>query len=131
MIVTSSMNVLEKGLAYAANKQEAISSNIANIDTPNYKAKTIDFQSVLQAVQEEGEHLQAKRTNESHLPFPGTSFPESSHHSRQRAYAHNGNSVDIDKEMTEMAENQLYYQALTDRMSSSVQSLEMVIRGSK
>ena len=42
-----------------------------------------------------------------------------------------GNSVDIDKEMADLASNQIYYNALTERISGKFSSLQNVIRGGK
>lgn len=44
-------------------------------------------------------------------------------------YNHNGNSVDIDKEMTELAENQIYYQALVERINGKFNSIKSVLNG--
>ena len=44
-------------------------------------------------------------------------------------YNHNGNNVDVDHEMAELAKNQLYYQAVVDRLNGKFSSLEKVIRG--
>lgn len=44
-------------------------------------------------------------------------------------YSHNGNNVDIDKEMAELAENQIYYNGLVDRINGKFGSLQTVIRG--
>ena len=46
-------------------------------------------------------------------------------------YNNNGNSVDMDKEMTDLATNQIYYNAVTDRLSGKFSSLQNVIRGGK
>ncbi len=47
------------------------------------------------------------------------------------SYQANGNNVDMDKEMADMAENQIYYEALVDRLNGKFNSLQTVIRGGK
>jgi flagellar basal-body rod protein FlgB len=47
------------------------------------------------------------------------------------SYNENGNNVDIDNEMSLMAENQIYNQALVDQLNNEFNSLKMVIRGGK
>ncbi|SDJ02012.1 flagellar basal body rod protein FlgB [Salimicrobium halophilum] len=117
-------HVLENSLNYASEKNRAISNNISNVDTPGYKAKDVSFGKML-----EGE-LQATRTNARHLPF--NQGERNGFRTTVRSgttYNHNGNNVDIDKEMTELANNQIYYQALVDRISGKFRSLESVIKG--
>ncbi|WP_346243270.1 flagellar basal body rod protein FlgB [Shouchella clausii] len=131
MFVTSTIAALEEGIRYSSTKQKAISTNLANVDTPNFKEKTVSFDQVLQAVGEKTGHLQAKRTDERHLSFPLPGNGGISLREKGELYNHNGNSVDVDKQMTEMAKNQLYYNALIDRISGSFQSIETAIKGGK
>ncbi len=122
--------VLERSLDYASLKQKAISSNIANVDTPNYKAKDVKFRDVLgQSVA----GLEAKKTDRRHFDFAG-GHPGGHLSIQQRQgtmYNHNGNNVDIDQEMAEMAKNQIYYNALTDRINGKFNSLQTVIKGGR
>src|SRR5690348_10734930 len=60
---------LEKSLDYATVKNRTISNNIANIDTPNYKAKDVGFKQILS--NELNSSIKAKRTHSKHLPFSG------------------------------------------------------------
>jgi len=116
---------LESGLNYASKNNNVISNNIANIDTPNFKSQKVQFKDVLA-----DESLKAKRTNEKHKPFSndeGASYKVVSNNST--TYNNNGNNVDVDKEMTELAKNQIYYQGLVDRMNDKFKNIQTVIRG--
>ncbi|GEL75884.1 flagellar basal body rod protein FlgB [Tenuibacillus multivorans] len=122
----STMNNLEQGLKYASLKNKTIAHNLANIDTPNYKAKDVTFKEQLGQAQS---RIEAKRTHSKHIPF-STSNQGIEITSRENVtYNHNGNSVDIDKEMTELAENQIYYQALIDRVNGKFNSIKTILRG--
>ncbi|GAF63720.1 flagellar basal body rod protein FlgB [Bacillus sp. TS-2] len=124
----TTMRVLEKSLNGAQLRHRAISENIANVDTPNYKAKKVSFQDVLKKELDSSSTLNAYRTHSNHLEFKSSS----SHPSiiqEQTSYTHNGASVDIDQEMAELAKNQIYYNSLIDRMNGSFSNLKMVIRG--
>lgn len=117
---------LEQSLDYASAKNKVISQNIANIDTPGYKAKSVEFKSVLEST------LEAKRTSPKHIPFQNEGlFPYRIREQQNTSYNHNGNNVDIDKEMTELAKNQIYYQALVDRINGKFNSLETVLKGGR
>ncbi len=125
-IFDNTMNSLENSLNYSTTKSKAINNNIANIDTPNYKAQDVSFQSLLN---EATNNLQLKNTNEkhfsntNHLPFHEISTKT------QSTFNHNGNNVDIDKEMADLAENQIFHRSLIDRMNGKFQTLQNVIRG--
>lgn len=121
------MKVLGHSLDYAAAKNNTISANVANVDTPNYKAKDVTFQSMLDDAFES--EMKAKRTDPRHLPFDDEGNTYKIVERKHTAYNHNGNNVDIDKEMAELGKNQIYYQSLIDRMNGKFRSLENVLKG--
>ncbi|MBT2216681.1 flagellar basal body rod protein FlgB [Virgibacillus dakarensis] len=124
------IRALENSLDYAAVKNRTIANNIANVDTPNYKAKDAVFKNMLH--NELTSSIKANRTRPEHLPFDGTLHNSYQVITRKSTmYNHNGNNVDIDKEMAELAKNQIYYQGLADRISSKFNSLQTVIRGGR
>lgn len=122
---------LERSLDYAALKNRTIANNIANVDTPNYKAKDVVFKDVLQNSIDTS--FEAKRTRPKHIPFTSTKTltPYQVMARQGTSYNHNGNNVDIDKEMTSLAENQIYYQALIDRLNGKFRNIETVLKGGR
>ncbi|WP_062048705.1 flagellar basal body rod protein FlgB [Bacillus sp. JCM 19034] len=129
---SSSIRALETGLNGAQIRQNAISQNIANVDTPNYKAKQVQFKHLLHdELDKQG--LKANRTHKDHYEFQSANsrLGPIVTENRNTLYNHNGNNVDIDHEMSELAKNQIYYNALVDRLNGSFQSLETVIRGGR
>ena len=110
--------VMRKRLDLLSTRQNVISSNIGNLDTPGYVASEIDFQSQLrEAVGSKGQ-LKLQATNDKHFG-PKTSnisnltaepFEE------EDAAKSNGNNVDVDKEMAKLAENQIVYNATIQLM---------------
>jgi flagellar basal-body rod protein FlgB len=120
---------LGEALDYAAMKQKVIANNIANADTPNYKAKTVRFKDELD---EAISSFEAYRTHPKHLFFKSKHTGNFLVTERSDViYNHNGNNVDIDKEMSELAENQIYYNALVERLNGQLNTLRMVIKGGK
>ncbi|WP_110112837.1 flagellar basal body rod protein FlgB [Bacillus sp. CGMCC 1.16541] len=129
-LFSKTMQSLEYGLSYASQKQKVISQNIANVDTPNYKAQDLSFKSALH--QAMNPSMTANRTDNRHYHFTNSSRTGLNVHTRKDiAYHPNGNSVDIDKEMSEMAQNQIYYEALVERLSGKFNSLRTVVQGGK
>lgn len=123
------MNILERSLDYSALKNNVISNDIANVDTPNYKAKKVEFKSVLNEALTN--QLETKRTHPKHIPFNNQRTPFQIVSNHQTMYNHNGNNVDIDKEMSELAKNQIYYRGLVDRINGKFSTLQTVIRGGR
>lgn len=125
-LFSNTITNLENAISYSTAKQKVISNNIANIDTPNYKAQEVRFNKVLS---NEMSKFNAIKTNERHIDFGSTSGGYQIVTRNNTNYQHNGNNVDIDQEMTEMAKNQIQYNALIDRLSSKYNSLKTVIKG--
>jgi flagellar basal-body rod protein FlgB len=127
-LFSNTFTTLENGLNYASLNQKVISQNIANVDTPNYKAKKVEFKSMLnQSLQQ----LEANRTNSRHFTFHSNSQEPAVKTKSAFQYNHNGNGVDLDQEMSEMATNQIYFNAMSDRINGKFNSLQSVIRGGK
>ncbi|WP_429876346.1 flagellar basal body rod protein FlgB [Fictibacillus sp. NRS-1165] len=126
MFTSPIFQMLERGLDAAALRQETISDNLANINTPNYKAKKVQFQTELDGC------LSAYRTSSRHIPFnqsSGQSMTVARDNSTMMN--NNGNNVDLDKEMTDLAKNEILNQALVQRLNGKFNSLQMVIKGGK
>ena len=129
-LFSNTFTSLDQALNYASIKQKVISQNIANVDTPNYKAKDVSFKSVLQS--EMNNDFTTNRTDPRHIDFSSGSTSQPSIVTRQNTqYNSNGNSVDLDQEMNDLATNQIYYNALVEQLNSKFSALQNVIRGGK
>ncbi|MGE6378055.1 flagellar basal body rod protein FlgB [Peribacillus muralis] len=129
-LFSNTFRSLENALNYANTKQKVISQNMANSDTPNYKAKEVEKTHSFKA--ELDSSLKSYRTDARHFAFNSEGSQASTIVTKKNVqYNNNGNSVDVDKEMTELAANQIYYNAVSDRISGKFQSLENVIKGGK
>lgn len=125
----SMISQLERGLDYSATKGKTISQNIANIDTPNYKAKSVNFNEVFSNAQANA--LEAYKTDQKHINFKSsTTHPGVFNYSNLR-YRQDGNGVDMDKEQADLAANQIYYNAVVDRINGKFSTLQNVIKGGR
>lgn len=131
-IFSSTIQTLENTLSAAALKQKTHSANIANVDTPNYKSKQVDFQTALDAAASK-QTFASYRTNAKHIPFGSESqkFDPRVTVNNSTEIKANGNNVDMDVEMAELAKNQLLYNAATERISGKFRSLGSVINGGR
>lgn len=123
------ISALEKGLNFSSDKSKAISQNVANVDTPNYKVKTVNFKTYLNDAKTA--QIETYRTDQRHLQFAPTATGGAKHTYANFSYNQNGNGVDMDKEQADLAANQIYYNALADRISSKFNSLNNVIKGGR
>lgn len=109
-------------------RQQAISRNIANIDTPGYQAHTVDFEQTLARVANNTISLPLKTTNATHLttaenkPMISTSLrPGGTLRADQ-------NNVDIDVEMADMSESGIQYQAISQAISQKLLLLKTLAK---
>ncbi|WP_428908668.1 flagellar basal body rod protein FlgB [Niallia sp. Krafla_26] len=129
-LFSGAISTLSHALNYSATKQKVISQNIANVDTPNYKAKEVSFRAAYD--QALNGSLGMTKTDPKHIDVNRkTNVSYTVLHKNPFNYHESGNSVDIDKEMTSLATNQIYYNALIERVSGKFSSLQNVIRGGK
>lgn len=124
----SLINVMSRGLDGSLNRQQALADNIANIDTPNYKRKDVDFISVLREQSEEKSSLSLKTTNEKHIAGSKTEVKSLKNLGfRENNYRNDKNNVDVDVEMAEVAKNGIYYNTLAKQINGQFRGLKDII----
>ena len=140
MEFTKSFKYIESALNTRALRSDLISSNLANVDTPYFRSKDVDFEGKLakRAHQEYfGKYLKNElelaKTNTKHidpknknLEVKPTLFYRDGHMARN-----DGNTVDIDVENTEMAKNTIMYNALMTALKRSATGVKAAIESSK
>lgn len=138
---STAFRALELGLDASSIRAHLISNNIANADTPNFKAQRLRFEEVLArrlGVDCPGGELPLRRTDPRHLPGRRTSPLDSIQTPvgdiyTDRSYTHrlDGNNVDIDQESAEQAKNALHYSILIELANRRLGSLRTVISGGR
>lgn len=125
------LGIHEKALAFRAERAAVLANNMANADTPNYKARDLDFASVLQAQQSGTEQsVRATRTHERHLSVEG--FIDQAAGLRYRTPSQpsiDGNTVETQAEQARYAENALDFQASFTFLNSKFKGLMTALRG--
>lgn len=114
------INLLQKSLDGLWLKQRVISHNIANLDTPAYKTKTVAFEDVLADIQEKSEN--SKQLTEK-LKEAKPEVVETD----AAPLREDGNNVDIDKENIEMVRAQLQYEYTVRMLSDEISRLKYAI----
>lgn len=123
-----------RALGAAANlrqvRQNVISSNIANAETPGYQAKKVDFEEALsRALNLEGKPLQAGTLPEHYPMGPGSlAKVRADVYENPDAQVNNdGNTVDIANEMTSLAENSIMYKAAIQLINKKMAALKYAV----
>jgi len=136
--ISNGFDILEKALHYRKIRQDMIAGNIANADTPFYRPKDIRFEEALNAeidkkFNKPSKKLELARTNPAHLEPKSIEdgnkpivFYRDGHLARN-----DGNSVDIDVETTEMAKNNMAYNATIAALRKDIEIFKAVIDSSK
>ncbi|MFA5524463.1 MAG: flagellar basal body rod protein FlgB [Tissierellales bacterium] len=120
-------NFLKTALDGASLRHTAISENIANVNTPDYKRKTVDFEGILKNELENGK-LKLYTTNKRHIEVSvGNGLNSVIMENRNLAVRRDGNSVNIDIEIAERAKNEIYYNAISRQVSRQFENLNSVI----
>lgn len=126
----NSTKALEKSMDAAWLRNEAISQNIANVDTPGYKRKTVNFEEHLSQAFNEG-NIEGLRTDKRHIQIgtrnAGDIDINVTQDNKDLSMRLDGNNVDIDSEMASMAKNTIRYNTLTRSLSDEFKRLRSVI----
>ncbi len=129
---SSVTDLLYDQLSFRSDRQKIISSNIANINTPGYKTKDISFESELQKVQNKND-LKMVTTNQNHIPFEQTTIQPTQpqvYDVKGLQEQNDGNNVNLDREMSQMAQNQIAFNALQASVKKDSAWLKEVIASS-
>jgi len=122
--------LFERMLDASADRQRCIADNIANVSTPGYKAKDVDFYEILRNLR--SETIPGLKTHPRHMPIGGVPALDDQGdivESRSKVLKSGENNVDIDIEMTKAAENQLLYSANTKIIHGKFAGLRKAILG--
>ncbi len=111
-----------------SQRQQAISRNIANIDTPGYQAETVDFQETLSRMVDDDTLLPLTTTHEAHLTTAESEPPFSVSLRPGGSYRADQNNVDIDVEMADMSEVGIQYQAISQAVSKKLMLLKTLAK---
>ncbi len=109
-------------------RQQAISRNIANIDTPGYKAQTVDFQETLARIVDNAGTLPMKITDEDHMTTAESDLFMSTSLRPGGTLRADENNVDIDIEMADMSEAGIQYQAISQAISKKLLLLKTLAK---
>ena len=123
--------IQEKGLDAAWLRNEVLSHNLANVDTPTYKRKDVDFEKYLRGALNYGldDVIVNRRHNFrfSKAPSIDSIKPNVMEEYNTMAMRIDGNNVDIDEEMAQMAKNTIRYNVMTQNLTDKFSKIKHAI----
>jgi flagellar basal-body rod protein FlgB len=134
------MRLNETAINLRAQRQQLLASNIANADTPNYKARDMDFSKSMQSAlaRSQSTTLALNKTDPAHLDgnagsadadaAGATDGPTLLYRTPLQSSA-DGNTVDMDVERNQFADNAVHYEAGLTLISSQIKDMLAVIQG--
>lgn len=122
------LSTLKKAVDVYAKRHEVTAQNISNVETQGYRAQEFKFEEYLEGA---GRRLQGVRTHDGHLPLGRSDVAGTEGETADAdSFFDNGvNNVDIDKEMTALATNDLSYRLATRLLSMRYTVLRGAIKG--
>ena len=123
------MGIQQYTLGVRTQRAELIANNIANADTPGYKAKGLDFQQALQQAQRGMENYKLARTHEKH--FSVEIQPQGTEKFRvpTQPDAGDGNTVDVQLEQNLYAQNALEYEMTMNFLDGRISGVKKALGG--
>lgn len=124
---------LENGLSASWLRNQTILNNVANNDTPDFKASGVEFETLYKEAAAREDGFQFKQTRATHVPIGGGSDASEVKgvvvQKDPTTYRMDGNNVDIDQEMTDYAKNVIYYNTILRKINGQFNQLRMAIKG--
>ena len=121
------IEIITSALAGSARRGELIANNLANVSTPGYKRQDIDFKTALKKEMNSSSSVDLKTTQSNHLAF-SRQYSAVQNSENSRMSRNDGNSVDIEVEMAELAKNSIYYNVMSNRAAGHFSTLNQVIQ---
>jgi len=126
------LGIHEQALGFRAQRAEVLANNMANADTPNYKARDLDFAAVLAEQTDKAKRgsFALERSNDRHIAVEGMSMGDAGLLYRTPFQASiDQNSVDLQLEQASYAENAVQFQASFTLLNSKFKGLIGALRG--
>lgn len=118
----------EAGMVLRAKRAEVIASNIANADTPGFKAKDMDFKKAMQAAVSQQQQGMSS-THEKHFNTSGNPINNTQYRIPDQPDTGDGNTVNVQMERNLYLKNSLEYQASVQFLNGRIKGLKKAITG--
>ena len=122
------VNLLKSAADASWTREEVLTNNIANVDTPNYKRQDVEFSSTLaKAIQRSGKYSSSLTQRVKNVKYNDLAIRTYTDNSTL-SYRTDGNNVDLSTENAELASEQINYNALIDSMNNEFSRFKAVLK---
>ncbi|MCX7715742.1 MAG: flagellar basal body rod protein FlgB [Clostridia bacterium] len=128
-MMVNAVGYLKKALDASWMRNNVITNNIANVDTQNFQASEVEFESFLKDAMDKNS-VSMRTTNSKHISSPGDRL-EPVVTQENSSLRMDGNNVDIEKEQTNLAQNALYYNTLIQKLGEEYSRIRFAISEGK
>jgi flagellar basal-body rod protein FlgB len=128
--IEQSLSVFSQALNLRTQRHQVLASNIANADTPNYKARDFGFETAMQNAmsgRSDVGRVDMARTSVGHIARSGAGGSADFKYRSETQSAVDGNTVDMDVERAQITENAMQYQILTQLISNKFQGIRSAL----
>jgi len=128
--IEQSLSVFSQALNLRTQRHQVLASNIANADTPNYKARDFGFETAMQNAmsgRSDVGRVDMARTSAGHIARSGAGGSADFKYRSETQSAVDGNTVDMDVERAQITENAMQYQILTQLISNKFQGIRSAL----
>lgn len=127
---SKALGIRETSLALRTQRAEVLASNLANVDTPNYKARDIDFKSALSnQISQQSQSSALRTSNSRHISTMNNTGGAEMLYRTPSQPSLDGNTVDEQAELSRFAKNTLDFQASFQFLNGSFKGLSKAIKG--
>jgi len=124
-MIDNALGVHAQALGLRSKRMEVLARNIANADTPHFKAKDIDFRSVLKQTREDA----LQTTSNMHMALPMEESPGGEKYRIPFNAAFDGNTVELNVEQAKFGQIAADYQATLNILENRVSGIRRALRG--
>lgn len=123
----NALGVIPNTLQYRSQRAEVLSGNIANVDTPNFKAKDLDFKTIMS---QQKEAVALSQSDSRHLTLPGNPELQAAMTEKDSGQpSEDGNTVDLGKEQAAFMRNRMEFETSFTFLNMKFKGLERAITG--
>ena len=124
-MIDNALGVHAQALGMRSKRMEVVARNIANADTPHFKAKDIDFKSVLKQTREDA----LRTTNNAHIEIPMPESPDGEKFRVPFNASFDGNTVELNVEQAKFGQIAADYQTTLNILENRVSGIRRALRG--
>lgn len=128
-LIERAFSIHDDAMMMRSQRSSILAANIANADTPNYKARDMDFQQMMQQFENQRDSIKLETTDSRHMSLQSSDQQAHIKYRNPLNASLDGNTVDMHAEQARFSQNALQYQASLTMLNSKIRGLQLAIRG--